>query len=313
MLQSTIVFSLLLASGAVATPTKTKAAPARVVVRQTEPSSYPGGDGDPCTNEFKYLNFDVNDDTQLSRVKAIHQAACTGLPQLLVLGYENLDDEDTTVFARFFSNDADTNDDVGQVYSALVDTSNGEFTSIVGDMIIDNNDFKSYCTESGGDGGSEDGGENLGYEDVDDADGADGLEKFHLCDTSFNDFPTLPSDNECGETLDHPDINMDSLSRLLLHEMLHYSTVGEDIFGSRIVDVLNEDTERAYYPQRTHGLVDANQDDDAASAVTNADSYAWHATNSYFKYACNNVEEPGPNGGNWNDPPAYTTGEPGDA
>ncbi|KAI0140352.1 hypothetical protein BJ166DRAFT_116719 [Pestalotiopsis sp. NC0098] len=310
MLGSALAVSVLLASGAVATPTKTRNAPSRVAARDTEPSSYPGGDGDACTNEFQYLNFDVSDDAQLTRVKAIHQAACTGLPQLLVLGYENLSDEDKTVFGRFFSNDDDTNDEVGQVYSALVDTSNGEFTSIVADMIIDNNDFQAYCTESGGDGGSDDGGENLGYEDTDDA---DGLEKFHLCDTSFNDFPTLPSDNECGETLDHPDINMDSLSRLLLHEMLHYSTVGEDIFGSRIVDVLNQDSERAYYPQRAHGLVDPDQDDDAASAVTNADSYAWHATNSYFKYACNNVEEPGPNGGNWNDPPAYTAGEPGDA
>jgi hypothetical protein len=67
------------------------------------------------------------------------------------------------------------------------------------------------------------------------------------------------------------------------------------------------------YPQRTHGLADPAQDDDANSAIRNADSYAWHATNSYYKFACRNVEQPGPNNGNYNDPPAYTANDPGDA
>jgi hypothetical protein len=95
--------------------------------------------------------------------------------------------------------------------------------------------------------------------------------------------------------------------------VLHYSTVGPPVFGSQIIDGHNDDTLYAYYPQRAHGLVDPNQDDNAVAAATNADSYGWHATNSYYKYACNNVEQPGPNGGNWNDPPAYTPGTPGDA
>ncbi|KAI1772789.1 hypothetical protein F4818DRAFT_444168 [Hypoxylon cercidicola] len=306
----------LLASSAVAIPA-TKTFPLRGdrARRQNEPSAYPGGDTPECTNEFRYLNFDVSDNQQLTHVQSAHQAICTGWSQLLVLGSENLDDTDTTVFDRFFVNNDETKSNVGDVYSALVDTSNGVAQPIVADMILDNNDFLGICPESGGDDDSDDdAGENGAYWGVDD--GGDGREKFHLCDSAY-EFSTLPSDNECGDLADHPDISMESLSRLILHEMLHFRSVGTPIFNSQIRDENNDDDLRAYYPQRTHGLVDATQDNadgqSGETAVTNADSYAWHATNSYYKYACNNVQQPGPNGGNWNDPPRYTPNEPGDA
>jgi hypothetical protein len=49
------------------------------------------------------------------------------------------------------------------------------------------------------------------------------------------------------------------------------------------------------------------------ASITNTDSYGFHTTNSYYKYACNNVEEPGPNSGNWNGTPAHEHKNPGDA
>ncbi|KAI0107466.1 hypothetical protein GGR51DRAFT_515576 [Nemania sp. FL0031] len=311
-----ILSFLLLASEAVAIPaTKTfTARRANTRQRDTTPSSYPGGDSPECTNEFQYLNFDVNDDQQLTHVQSAHQAFCTGWSELLVLGSENIDDTDRTVFGRYFVDNGDVTSEVSQVYSALVDTSNGEATSIVKDMILDNNDFLGLCPESGSDDDDDDATEEGAYWGVDDS--GDGLEKFHLCNSAF-DFSTLPSDNECTELSDHPDVSMESLARLILHETLHFRSVGNPIFNSQIRDEDNDDGLRAYYPQRTHGLVDPNQDNgdgqSGETAVTNADSYAWHATNSYYKYACNNVEQPGPNGGNWNDPPAYTPNEPGDA
>ncbi|KAJ8129865.1 hypothetical protein O1611_g3767 [Lasiodiplodia mahajangana] len=309
-----ILSLLLLASEAVAIPaTKTFAARRDNIGRQdTQPSSYPGGDSPACANEIQYLNFDVNDDQQLTRVQSAHQAFCTGWAQLLVLGSGNIDDTDRTLFARYFIDNDDTKSEVSQVYSALIDTNKGEANSIVKDMILDNNDFLGLCPESGGD--DEDAGEEGAYWGVDGS--GDGREKFHLCNSAF-DFSTLPADNECTELDDHPDVSMESLARLILHETLHFRSVGNPIFNSQIRDEDNDDELRAYYPQRTHGLVDTNQDNadgqTGETAVTNADSYAWHAANSYYKYACNGVNEPGPNGGNWNDPPAYTPNEPGDA
>jgi hypothetical protein len=130
-----ILSFLLLASEAVAIPA-TKTLTARVDKirhRDTEPSSYPGGDGPECPNEFRYLNFDVNDDQQLTHVQSAHKAFCTGWSQLLVLGSENINDDDRTVFGRFFVDNDDTKSEVSQVYSALVDTSNGEAKPIVKD------------------------------------------------------------------------------------------------------------------------------------------------------------------------------------
>ncbi|KAF3001152.1 hypothetical protein E8E14_005395 [Neopestalotiopsis sp. 37M] len=304
--------SLLLVSGVAAIPaTRTIVRRDNSTEQATKPSSYPG-DGEACENEFQYLNFDVTKDDQKTHVQSAHQAFCTGWSQLTVMGSENVDDSDRTIFKRYFDDTSDAKSDVSKVYSALVDTSNGVAQPIVAKMILDNNDFLKLCPESGGN--DEDAGEEGAYWGVDTA--GDNLEKFHLCDSAY-EFSTLPSDNECKELSDHPDIKMESLARLILHETLHFKSVGTPIFDRQIRDEDNDDELRAYYPQRTHGIVDPKQDNadgqNAELAVTNADSHAWHATNSYYKYACNNVQEPGPNGGNWNDPPAYTKNTPGDA
>ena len=212
---------LLLATGTVAIPgTKTFKFRGDKSRRQdTTPSSYPGGDSSECANEFQYLNFDVEDEQQLTHVQSAHEAFCTGWSQLLVLGSENLDDDDATIFSRFFVDNDEARSDVSEVYEALVDTSNGQAKSIVGDMILDNNDFLGLCPESGGDDDDDDAVEEGAYWGVDD-DG-DGLEKFHLCDSAY-EFSTVPSDNECNELADHPDESMESLARLILHESMSF-------------------------------------------------------------------------------------------
>ncbi|KAK6214332.1 hypothetical protein LQW54_004559 [Pestalotiopsis sp. IQ-011] len=280
----------------------------KILAARASPSSYPGGDGDACTNEFKYLNFDVSDETQKGHAQAAHRAFCIGWLDLTVSGAQNVDDTDRAVFQRFFEDTENSKTKIGQVYSALVNKTSCVAQPIIANMILDNIDFLDACDSDGK--ASTITGAYWGF------DTADKLEKFHICDAAYH-FPDIPSDMYCGYLSDHPSIAMESLASTILHETLHFTSVGTPIFNRRIRDKQNQDGIRAYCPQRTHGLVDPRQDNangkSAKLANTNADSYAWHATNSYYKYACSNVGEPGPNNGNYNDPPAYTRGQGCDA
>lgn len=293
----------------------------KILAARASPSSYPGGDGDACTNEFKYLNFDVSNDTQKGRVQAVHSAFCIGWSRLTVSGSHNVEDTDRVIFQRFFDDTEDSKTKVGQVYAALVNKTSSAAQPIIADMILDNNDFLNICGNH-----DERAIEVCAYWAVDTA---DKLEKFHLCDAAYS-LPDVPSKMHCGYVSDHPGIAMESLAGVILHESmfskpfplhrtarklirtpaLHFNSVGTPIFNGPIYDRNNNDSIGAYYPQRTHGLVDPAQDNvdgkSAKLATTNADSYAWHATNSYYKYACSKVGRPGPNNGNYYDPPAYT-------
>ncbi|KAI4594328.1 hypothetical protein KJ359_008351 [Pestalotiopsis sp. 9143b] len=297
-----IVSSFLLASRVIAIQST------KILAARASPSSYPGGDGDACTNEFKYLNFDSSDGTQKSHAQAAHRAFCIGWLDLTVSGAQNVDDTDRAVFQRFFKDTDNSKTKVGQVYSALVNKTSFVAQPIIADMILDNNDFLDVC-----DGDGKASTVTGAYWGIDTA---DNLEKFHICDAAYK-FPDVPSDMYCGYLSGHPSIAMESLASIILHETLHFTSVGTPIFNRRIRDKKNKDGIGAYCPQRTHGLVDPRQDNangkSAKLANTNADSYAWHATNSYYKYACSNVGEPGPNNGNYNDPPAYTRGQGCDA
>ncbi|CEI61347.1 unnamed protein product [Fusarium venenatum] len=53
----------------------------------------------------------------------------------------------------------------------------------------------------------------------------------------------------------YPSTKMDNFSRVALHEILHYSTIGpESALGEQIGDQLNNDNEPAYSPERAHSL-----------------------------------------------------------
>jgi hypothetical protein len=133
----------------------------------------------------------------------------------------------------------------------------------------------------------------------------DNREKIHFCDPAW----TRPSvaDVDCGALDPYPSTKMDSFSRIALHEMMHYSTVGPpSSLGEQIKDGVNADDEPAYDPPRTHGLVDVDQDDNPVLAEQNADSYAWMALDAYVSRIC----ATDPSGDNWatffqEDPPNY--------
>lgn len=100
-------------------------------------------------------------------------------------------------------------------------------------------------------------------------------EKLHLCDLSF-DLPLAAPDIDC-ETLDtYPSTKMYTFSRVILHETLHYSTVGPpSLLNANIVDAMNKDGETAYGPERAHAVNNPTQDDQTGLAEVNADKYAY--------------------------------------
>lgn len=80
---------------------------------------------------------------------------------------------------------------------------------------------------------------------------------------------------------------MDSFSRIVLHEMTHYSSVGpETSLGLQIKDVRNADGTPAYNPSRAHGLLAPDQDDNPAVTEINADSYAWMSVDAWVSRLC---------------------------
>ncbi|KAL9003553.1 MAG: hypothetical protein Q9188_003594 [Gyalolechia gomerana] len=104
---------------------------------------------------------------------------------------------------------------------------------------------------------------------------------------------------------------MDAFSRIALHEMTHYSSVGpQTSLEQQIKDVKNADDEGAYDPLRVHGLLDPEQDDNPVPTETNADSYAWMSLDAWISRKCAEDAD----GNNWasyftQDPPPY---EPAD-
>lgn len=245
------------------------ASPTRVLDKRAEPSSYPGS-GTECTNEMKYLNFDMKDDGDKKRVEKIHDAFCNDLPRLLKLGL-GATQNDETVFQRYFNKGDES--EVQSVFSQL--WSGSSIQPLVKTFIVDNEDFLEICGE-GGDAsdGSDDGSviySEAGYTGEDE-DG-DGLEKTKFCDASF-DLPSLDSIG-CDSLDDYPTIAMDSFGRIMLHEFTHFDSVGSGSeVGSRIVDSFNADGEVAYQPDRAHAL--KSEKDDLVTG--NADNYAWLAS-----------------------------------
>ncbi|RYO75063.1 hypothetical protein DL766_000875 [Monosporascus sp. MC13-8B] len=75
------------------------------------------------------------------------------------------------------------------------------------------------------------------------------------------------------------------VARLILHEILHHSTVDSELGVGQIVDTQNSDGIVAHYPQRTHALAEGN----SGLVTANTDGHAWLANNSYYKHPCTNV------------------------
>ncbi|KAF1942532.1 hypothetical protein EJ02DRAFT_422117 [Clathrospora elynae] len=187
-------------------------------------------------------------------------------------------------YLRYFARSDDEDDfqkNVNDIFSLITGTASndGAIGSIVGTFVIDNLDFgannpgEDDCTDEG----------TLAYT-LRDANENE-REKIHFCDPAW----TRPSleNVDCGSLDPFPSTKMDTFSRIALHEMMHYSSVGPpSSLGEQIKDGVNADNERAYGPDRTHGLIAEEQDDDPFGAVQNADSYAWMALDTYASYKC---------------------------
>ena len=113
----------------------------------------------------------------------------------------------------------------------------------------------------------------------------DDREKIHFCPLAYD--RGTAADVSCSNLDKYPSTKMDTFSRIALHEMLHYKTMGMDSgVHSHIGDVMNADKVAAYDPERCFGLVDEDQDDNPGLAVVNADSYAWMSLDAWVSFNC---------------------------
>lgn len=147
----------------------------------------------------------------------------------------------------------------------------------------------------------------LGYTDTDTL---DNREKIHFCDPAWT--RGSAGDVDCGSLDPYPSTKIDSFSRIALHEMTHYSSVGPPSkLGEQIIDVKSADGNYAYEPDRVHGLIDPDQDGQPGLPESNADSYAWLSLDAWISDHCS----PDATGNDWQnyftqDPPNYTPGSP---
>jgi hypothetical protein len=114
-------------------------------------------------------------------------------------------------------------------------------------------------------------------------DSVDQRQKIHFCDLSWTLPATAGAVVADYSVLDPcPSGKMDAFTRVALYEITHYFTVGPATsLGQQIQDVANADNAPAYNPERAHGLVDIEQDNNPVLSETNAESYAWMALDAW--------------------------------
>ncbi|OBS24203.1 hypothetical protein FPOA_04750 [Fusarium poae] len=257
--------------------------PSKVSRRQNpSPSNYPLEDA--CGNEWKYLNFDPNNDGDRARLELLHDVLCSGelrgISSWGAFAASERQTSENVVYDVFFDTEDDTPSKVNDVLITIAgaDTVGIMAGSKVGDMIIDNKEFGGSTGNSCNNEGT------LAYTVVD-QDG-DEREKIHFCDIAYEK-KVHAADIDCGSLDKYPSTKMDTFSRVALHETLHYSTIGpKSTLGEQIVDQLNEDDKPAYDPERAHGLNDPKQDNQPGKSEINADNYAWMSLDAIISSRC---------------------------
>jgi hypothetical protein len=161
-------------------------------------------------------------------------------------------------------------------------------------MILDRLDFGEICA-------GPDSGIQLAYTQRDDAEGHDNLQKTVICNWAFGKLPAISSLQPPFSA--YPDDKIDTLARVVLHEMTHYDMVAAGAGVSQITDAFNKDEQRAYGADRSHALVDPDQDDDPGLADVNADNYAWFAMDAYISFTFSSNPDDAPN--YFQNPPHY--------
>lgn len=114
------------------------------VVRQNAaaPSTFPLGDA--CGNEWRYLNFDPDDETDRERLQKLHDVICVGELRAVAARGSYAASQATSsiieVYDTFFDTDEDTPAKVRQILRKIAgeSSSEGSIGTVVGTMIIDN-------------------------------------------------------------------------------------------------------------------------------------------------------------------------------
>ncbi|KAI0868740.1 hypothetical protein GGS24DRAFT_481451, partial [Hypoxylon argillaceum] len=262
----------LLAATAIANPLR----PSRVQRRDPPaPSSYPLADA--CGHEWQYLNFDTGNANDVAHLQTLHDIICSGEMRAISSYGSNSAATGNRVYQRYFALSDDEDDSQGNVESALnliagTSSTDGSIGEVVGTFVVDNLDFVGTCATEG----------TLAYTDTDDL---DDREKIHFCDIAWDRPNGATRAGQCGDFDPYPSDKIDTFSRVALHEMMHYSSVGpESALEDQIVDVNNADGVPAYDPPRVHGLI--NQDEQPGLAEINADSYAWMSLDAWISREC---------------------------
>ncbi|KAI0429121.1 hypothetical protein F5Y09DRAFT_268536 [Xylaria sp. FL1042] len=250
--------------------------PTRVVPRSPPtPSAYPLGAA--CGNEWQYLNFKPNDNTDKAHLQTLHDIICSGEVRALARAGVDAATKTNAVYKRYFPLTDEEDDFEGHVISVLsrIAGTDGMIGQVVGAFVVDNLDFAGTCAAND---------LTLAYTNTDDL---DDREKIHFCDIAWARPNTQTRSTQCSTFGNFPSTNMDTFSRVALHEMTHYSTVGPDsALKEQIRDVKNADGSTAYDPPRVHGLIDPDQDDNPALTEINADSYAWMSLDAWISMTC---------------------------
>ena len=131
-------FTLLVSIAAVnATPLPDT--PSRVVRRDApSPSTYPLGDA--CGNEWQYVNFDPENDSDKSHLGTLHNLICSGEVRAYIGWGIDSADNGNEVYKDFFADDDETKANVASVLKLLQgDDIPGTYAGdVVGKMVIDN-------------------------------------------------------------------------------------------------------------------------------------------------------------------------------
>ncbi|KAI0856129.1 hypothetical protein F4860DRAFT_424609 [Xylaria cubensis] len=252
--------------------------PSRVQRRDPPaPSSYPLADA--CVHEWQYLNFDTSNTNDAAHLQTLHNVICSGEMRAISSYGSGSATDGNRVYQRYFALNDDDDDNQGNVASALnlivgTSSTDGAIGEVVGTFIVDNLDFAGTCATEG----------TLAYTNTDTL---DDREKIHFCDIAWDRPNGDTRAGQCGDFDPYPSDKIDTFSRVALHEMMHYSSVGPaSALGEQIVDVNNADGVPAYDPPRVHGLIDENQDDQPGLAEINADSYAWMSLDAWISRIC---------------------------
>ncbi|CEJ88856.1 hypothetical protein VHEMI04882 [[Torrubiella] hemipterigena] len=271
------LFKSLAVACTIAATSATPISPSRVRTAADEAqSAFPIGDA--CAHEWQSLHFNPDDETHKGRLQKLHDVICSGEMRAISSWGGKAATDKAEVFKLSFDLEEETPEKVNDVLKKIYgnDSNDGAIGEIVGTMIVDNNDFGNEddgsCTVKG----------TQGYTLKD---GGDGLEKIHFGDGVF-DMP-LAGNVDCGSLDKYPSEKMDTFSRVVLHEMLHYSTVGlQSQLGDQLVDQKKNDGNYAYGHARAHGLQDPGQDDQPGKSEINADNFAYMALSTWVGYFC---------------------------